>query len=261
MPLATATRRGVAAGLLALPAGLLGTGRPASAQQNPPLPTNVPALDRARAGLLRTLCTSTGFREALAGTPTPPAAPPVTTYAADVAHARRVQSQVLAVIARAQTAAQRAQIIAASDYADGFRGMRLDPRLPFVASGTDLADVLAMALQLLLGVATDAPRDPAIENDPVPAFARVRAQVLAGYASAPPLVALSEGERREWAIWMMTNASFALFTMMGELFAPAGQGPPPAVLQMQTRTRTLLRDAGLDPARVTMTPGGLRMRA
>jgi len=99
-----------------------------------------------------------------------------------------------------------------------------------------------------------------MESDPVPVFVRLRAQVLAGYASAPTLVALSEAERREWAIWLMTNASFALFTMLGDMFAPAGQAPPPSMARAQARARALLRDAGLDPARVMLTPEGLRNR-
>lgn len=219
----------------------------------------LPAFDPARSALLKALLSSDGFRQSLTGQGAMPIPPPAARYARDAAHARRIHGAYLALAGRRLSAAQAAEITAEIAFEDAFRDQRLGGRQAVAVSGTDLLDQIACWLRVIAALAILPPeglRRSAFDESAL--FTALRRQVAQGYASTPVLTGLPEPERRELAIWLLSNWSdmFSLVLDLG-----LGSGPVPAALQdLQARCRSALREFGLDADSVRLSEAGLRNR-
>lgn len=219
----------------------------------------LPAFDRARGELLKALLSSDGFRQSLTGQGAMPIPPPAARNARDAVHARRIHGAYLALAGRRLSAAQSAGITAEIAFEDAFRDQRLGGRQAVTVSGTDLLDQIARWLRVIAALAILPPeglRRSAFDEGAL--FTALRRQVAQGYASTPILTALPEPERRELAIWLLSNWS-DMFSAVLDL--GLGGGPvPDALRDLQARCRSALREFGLDADIVRLSEAGLRNR-
>ena len=247
----------------ALLAGLFAPGI-ALAQRNPaPAPVLwLPAFDEAHTAMLRALVTSAGFQATLGGAvPSPPANDGRLRYGADLDQAWRVLRDYLGMAAPHWNDAQRQAFTFAHSW-DGYFDPPDPDYRPYLYRG-DTADQITLWLKQTVMMDRAAHDDLTLPSGQVRSRQLwiIRAQVIAGIADTPAILALDEAGRRRFGLWARLNYSDMNGVMPSTdvLHQPAARVQAAALrfAQRGVETGRFLRRIGLDPDRLRLRPDGI----